>query len=416
MREIVGISDEFFNHLHTADIESFSNVIHYVANNLPYSFTQCQLLGILANVPEQTSDGLILGETPRHGKDIVLDKTDGRVCYLRREVPGLAFPETQILLALFKDHLYGPSHGINLVCLVKAKGGVCGDDPAPWCTLGIAYIEQSYGYPVNKGIHHDVGTPVETAGLDSPFPGRILGNQCLGGEFFATCLAFKGEAHGLLAHLYHPKIMASNPAGLHELEYILAREPAVCKQVIKPVASLYCTSDHVLEKLYLAFRIVRNALGSWCISTPFGFFISAGSLLFRQGEVVFPPCFSDHLMVYHHQAPAVTDGKHKGLEAQDHPVAGMAEYAAYLFSVATTFWEIGVVYNGADREARGILAVLDPVPELARDMVHYIAPVETVVIQEAVEDILACATYLSQSGFRIIIGIFNQQTRKNDEN
>ncbi len=59
---------------------------------------------------------------------------------------------------------------------------------------------------IHIGIHQDVGTYRKTAGLDSSFPGGILGNKRLGGEFLAPGLWFKGETHGFLAHLYHPQI------------------------------------------------------------------------------------------------------------------------------------------------------------------------------------------------------------------
>lgn len=416
MREIVGISDNFFNHVHAAYVKSFSNVIHYVANNLPDSFTQGQFLGILTNVLEQSSDGLIFGETPRDGKDVILDETDCGMCYLRREVPGLAFPESQILLALLEDHLYGPSHGINLVCLVKVNGGVCCNDSAPWCTLGTAHIEHPYGYTIDKGIHHDVAAPVDAAVPDSAFPGCILGNQRLGGEFLTLTLAIKRETHGLLAHLYHPQIMADHTPGRYEPENILARKPAVCQQVVKLIASPYGTSDHVLEKFYLAFCIVLNTLCGRGIRCPSRFLISPGGLLFRQGVVVLLPGFSDDLMVYHHLAPAVTDDKDKGLEAKYHLVAGVAKYTPDFFGVYTSFGKVCVIYDGADRESRVFTALIHPSPELTGDMVHYPAPVETVVVQEAVEDVLAGAAYLCQSGFRIVIWIFYQHTWKNYEN
>lgn len=415
MGEISGIGDDLFDDILAADLKGRGDVIHYFAYDLPYPFAYRQFPGVLTDVLEKSADGLVGGEASGDGEYVVLDEGDGGMGDLGGEVPGLAFPESQVLLGFLENHLDGPSHGVDPIGRVEVKGSVGRDDSAPGGALGAAHVEQPYRDAVHKGVHREIAAPVETACPDGILSGGVSRYQCLGGELLAATPPFKGKAQGSLPHPYHSEIMASDAACRDELQDLPACEPAVGQEVIEPAASLYRPSDHILEKLYLASGIVGDAVRRRGVLPPVLLDVPAPGLLVRQGMRPLPARLSDELVVDDHLAPSVADGEHQGLEAEYHPVGDMAEHPPDVFGVYAPLWIIGVIHYGAYRSPRTLAARLHPSPELPRDVVRYPAPVEAVVVHEAVEDILARTAYRGQTGFGIVIWIPDHHARKGDE-
>lgn len=105
MGEISGIGDDLFDDILAADLKGRGDVIHYFAYDLPYPFAYRQFPGVLTDVLEKSADGLVGGEASGDGEYVVLDEGDGGMGDLGGEVPGLAFPESQVLLGFLENHL-----------------------------------------------------------------------------------------------------------------------------------------------------------------------------------------------------------------------------------------------------------------------------------------------------------------------
>lgn len=388
MREFVRIFDDCFNSLVIANFECFSDDGGYLTYYFPDSLTNGQFHSILTHVFEKSTDSLVVGEPSGCGKYIVLQKHNGRMGNLCGEVPGLAFPQSEILLAVFKNHLYRPTHGVNLISFVEVKICVCGKHSAPWGTFAAAHIKQTHGHVIDESVHYNIVAAMFTTVLHALGFGGTLGYDCLGRNLVTILL--KGKPHAFLSHLYHAEIVAFNASGLDEAYNVFAGEPTVSKQIIKTVSVFYGSPDHILEEFDFTSGVVLHALcrRTFLITR---FLKTTFKLGVGHGMITLLARLSDKFKIKDLLTLTITDGEHLRLESQHHLVGHMAEDTANLFGVQSSLWVIRII----DNEAHGVAGVVGAnrnlAPELAGYVVHDFTPVKTVIIDEPVEHILRCA-------------------------
>ena len=384
MREFVRFLDDCFDGLVVPDIECFGYDGGYITYYFPDSLAYGQLHGILTYILEQSADRFIIGESSGSGEYIVLNESDCGMSNLSREVAGLAFSETEILLAVLEYHLNRPSHCIKLISLVEVKRSVSGKDSAPRGIFAAAYIKQAYGHIFNERVHDNIMAAVSAAVLHALGSGRAPADDGFGRK--SVSVFIEGEPHAPFSHFNHTEIMAFDSSCLDETYDILAGKPTVGQQIIKSKSVLDGSADHFLEQFDFAPGIILHALGGGTILVAL-LLKPAVEFGRRHGMIAILPRFSDKLEINDHLTLSVAYGKYQRLESKYHSMSDMAENAAYHLGMDTSLGIIGVIDNQADRTVGMVGTDRNFAPKLTGDMVHDLAPIETVVVDKPIKHI-----------------------------
>lgn len=388
MSEFVRIFDYGFNGLVVSDVESFGDDGGYLAYDFPDPLAYGQFHRVLTDILEQPSDCLISGKPSGSGEYVVLKESNGGMSNLCGEVAGLAFAEAEILLAILENHLDRPAHRIKFIRLVEVKGGVCCKYAAPWGVFATPHIKQTHCHILNERVHDNIMAAVPTAILHPLGLGGTFADDCSGRKFLSFFA--EGESHAFFSHFNHAEIMAFDSSGLYEAYDVFACEPTVSQKIIKSISVFDGPAYHIFEQLYFALGIVLHAFGSWTFLVAF-FLKPAVQLCLRHGMVAILARLSDKFKINHHLTLSVAYGKHQRLESEYHLMCDVAKNATNLLSMNTTLGIVGVIHNKTDWMVGMISADSDLAPKLPGDMVHDFAPVETIVVDESIENILRCA-------------------------
>lgn len=389
MREFVRIFDNCFNGLVVADFECFSYDGGNLAYDFPNSLTDGQFHSVLTDILEQSSDCLVIGESLGRGEYVVLKEGDGGMCNLSREVARLTFAEAKILLAILEYHFDRPTHCINLICFVEVKGSVCGKDATPWRIFAATHIKQAHSHIFNESVHDNIMTAMPTAVLHALGVGGTLADYGFGRKL--VTILVEGESHALFAHFNHAEIVTFDSSCLDEPNYFLAGKPTVSQKIIKPISAFDGSADHIFEQFYLALGVILHSFDGSALlvallyKTPVKFFR-------RHGMIAILSRLSDEFKVNHQLTLSVTNGKCQRFESKHHLMCDMAENAANLLGMDAPLGIICIINNETDRVAGMIDTDRNLVPELSRDMAHYLTPVKTIVVDKPIKHILRGAT------------------------
>lgn len=384
MREFIRIFDDGFNSLVIADVECFSYDRGYLAYDFPNSLTNGQLFSILADILEQSSDCLIIGESSGRGEYVVLKKSNCRMSYLCGEVSGLAFSKAEVLLAVLEYHFDGPAHCINLIRFVEVKRSVCCKDATPWGILAASHIKQAHSHIFNERIHNNIMTAVPAAVFHALGLGGTFADDSFGRKL--VTILTERESHALFAHFNHTQIMTFDSSCLDKPNCFLARKPTVSQKVIEPISVLDGSADHIFEQFNLALDIILHAFGCGAILVAL-LLKPAVEFGRRHGMIAALARFSNKLEINYHLALTIANGKHQRLESKYHLMSNMAKNTTNLLGMHSSFGIIGIINDTTDRMPGMVSANRHLAPKLSGDMVHDFAPIKIVVVDKPIKHV-----------------------------
>ena len=385
MIEFVRLVEEQVEDLLVLDVEAFRDYADEFKQHTPDSLREGEFHAVHGGILEESADGLVVGEAPGGGEQVVLQGRDGGHCHLRGEVAHLVLAQPEVLLALLEDDLQRPSHGVDLVGLEEAELGVCGDEPVPLAALAAPGEEQPHAASSEGHVNGDV-VAAQPAAVAAPVLGLVEeGDELAGGVVPPLVRILR------LAHLYHAEVVAADAAGSDEADDLRAGEPAVGQHVVETDLVPDDAAYHVKHQGDLAPAVLLDAQGGVGTLPVF-----LGETLFELllPQAVFPvlPRLADEGEVEQHLADAVGYADEQALEAEDHRMRHVGVYPADEFGPDAPLGIVRVVHHQADRlRARGGPALLALVPELARHGGEDLAPVVRLVGDETVKHVLAAA-------------------------
>lgn len=122
----------------------------------PYLLGYGELDCLFGNIPEESSDCLVVAEAFCNGKDVVLYAAQCRGGNLRGKAGALAFAETKIGLAVLEHDFKSPSPGVYLPCLEEIHSSVGCKQSVPFTVLCTAHKEYPYRNTAERGIKDDI--------------------------------------------------------------------------------------------------------------------------------------------------------------------------------------------------------------------------------------------------------------------
>ena len=329
--------------------------------------------------------GLVVGEAPGRGEQVVLHGCDGGHCDLGGEVAHLVLAQPEVLLALLEDDLQGPAHGVDPVGLEESDLAVRGDESVPFAPLVPLAEEQPYAAARKGRVNGDV-VASQAAAVAAPLLGFVEeGDELVGGVLLPVICVLR------LAHLDHTEIVASDMAGGDEPDDLGAGEPAVGQHVVEVYPALDDPAYHIKHQGDLALAVLPNALGGVGV-----LFVLLGEarvkLALLQAVLPVLALLAHKGEVEQHLADAVGYAYEQPLEAEHHRVRHVGEHLADELGLYATLGIVRVVHHQADRSrAFGGPLLLALVPELDGHGGEDLAPVVRLVGDEPVEHVLPTA-------------------------
>lgn len=132
----------------------------YCRDNLlkdsPYLLSNGELDSFSGNIPEETTDSLVIAEAFCDGKNIILQTTQCGGGNLRGKAGVLALAESKVGLAILEYHFKSPASGIYPPSLEEIHYGIGCNQSVPFAVLGPAYKEYPYRNTSKRGIKHDI--------------------------------------------------------------------------------------------------------------------------------------------------------------------------------------------------------------------------------------------------------------------
>ena len=147
MIEFIRAIDKHIDDMFILDAEAFRDFTDELKHHVPDSLGESEFDATNGGILEESPHGLVVGEAPGRGEQVVLHGCDGGHCNLGGEVAHLVLAQPEILLVLLEDDLQGPAHGADPVGLEEAELAVRGDEPAPLALLVPLAEEQPYAAP-----------------------------------------------------------------------------------------------------------------------------------------------------------------------------------------------------------------------------------------------------------------------------
>ena len=286
MTEFIRPIHQHIEDLFILDVEAFCYLSDELKHHIPDSLCESKFHAAFDSVTEESANGLVIRETSGGGEEIVLHGSDGCHGNLRGEVPHLVLSESEVLFAVLKDDLQGPTHGVNPVGFQEVDLPVGGNHPVPFSPL-VALAEEQADITSGKGhVHGDMVAAQATAVITA-----LLGLVEKGCELVG-CISLAFICVLRLAHLDHSEIVALHMTGSDELDDVGAGEPTVSQDVVEVYLLLDDTTDHLHHQHNLALVVFLDALG--CMGFLCMFLEEACvELLLLQAIVLFLPLLSE---------------------------------------------------------------------------------------------------------------------------
>ena len=382
MTEFVRPIQESIEDILILDIETLCDFADHLKHNIPDSLSESELHATLGSILEESADGLVVGEPPGGREQVVLHGRDGGHGNLRGEVAHLVLSESEILLALLKDHFQRPAHRVNSIGLEEIYLAVGSDESVPLAPLVALGEEKAYVASCKDYVNSDVPTAQESAVLASLL--RMV-EDC---DELVGCVLLTFIYVLRLAHLDHTKVMASDVAGSDKQNDLGTGKPTVGQYVVEVDFTLDDATYHLNHQRNLALAVFPNALGGMGILVVF--LGEAGiKLLLLQAMVTLLSGLTDYSEVEQHLADAIGNANEQTLEAKHHRVRHMRVYLADKLRLDATLRVVGIIDHQADR----VCAVTCPlllalVPELERDGGENLAPVIRLIGDKPIEHVL----------------------------
>ena len=159
------------------------------------------------------------------------------VCNLSIEVPSLMASESEILLALLRQHLNAPAYLVGFEALGYAHCHIGGDDDVPVLVVTIFDEEDTYDFLAYEAVDDEV--PAVVLGHLLGFRALIARNHLIHILMESTHVVF------LVIHLAHTEEMHAAVAyGTYGMDEFLAGEPTVTKGISSTKSSLPGTLHH----------------------------------------------------------------------------------------------------------------------------------------------------------------------------
>ena len=382
MSKLIRFVNQCLHDFFIAGGEDLGDGCNQFENRLPDSFADGQLMAVLIHLSEEFSNSLVVHESLHGREDVVLERHEGRTCYLSCEVGRLAFAKSEQSLALLEDDLLGPASGVNPVCLEESQRKVSREQSAPWTTLAATNEEK----PDMRVCKDDIGTHVPASELATVLLLTPL-VQSLDDGRGCKVLALKAVLGlALLTDLYHSDVVALDMAGADKPDYLGACEPAVSQYIAEAYLMLDSPADHLYGEVNLARRVLVKAGLDGCVLIPL-YAVSSGEFLPAHAIVALPALLAKDTEVEQHLADAVGNAEEESLEAEDAAVLEMGVDTPDVLHMAACLGEVRIVNHQAGVVRLVVTADGDLRPELADDVVHQLAPVDTAVVEELIEHI-----------------------------
>ena len=374
-------------HKHIEDLfilgaEAFRDFTDELKHRVPDSLGEGEFNATHGGILEESAHGLVVGEAPCRGEQVVLHGRDGGHCNLGGEVAHLVLAQPEVLLALLEDDLQGPAHGVDSVGLEEVELAVRGDEPVPPAVPAAPGEEQTDAAACKARVNGDV-VAAQPAAVAASLLGLVEeGDELVGGVPLPVVCVLR------LAHLNHAEIVAPDAAGGDEPYDLRAGEPAVGQHVVEADLAPDDAAYHVKHQGDLALAVLPDAHGG------------VGVLLVLLGETgielallqaVLPVlAFLAHKgEVEQRLADAVGDADEQPLEAEHHGMGHVRVYLADELGPDTTLGIVRVVHHQADgSRAFGAPFLLALVPELDGHRGEDLAPVVRLVGDKPVEHVL----------------------------
>ena len=388
MSKFIRFINQCIKHFFIIDGEYLGDGCNEFKNGLPDSFTDSQLVAVLSHLSEEFAYGLIGHET-FHGREyVVLECHEGRACYLRGKVGRLALAKAEQSLTLLEDDLLRPASRVNPVCLEESQREVSREQSAPWTSLAATDEEQT-----DLGVCKvDIGTDVPALELAAVLLLAPL-VQFLDNGRSCELLTFEAVLGlAFFTDLYHADVVTLDMTGADEAHYLGTCKPAVSQYISEVYLMLDSPANHLYGEVYLAHGILINTPLYGNVIIPFCG-VSSGEFLLAHSIVAFPAFFSEDGKVEEHLADTVGNAEKKSLEAEDAAVFKMGVDTSDVLHTPTSLGEVRVINHQAGVRKLMVTADNNLRPELADNMVHQLAPVGTVIVEELIEYIFTTTKF-----------------------
>lgn len=376
----------------------------------PYLLCHRELDSFTAYLPEEFTDGFVIGKASCRGEKIVLDGADCGSCYLRSEGVALAFAESKAYLAILENHLQRPTARIYFPCPCKVHGHVCCKQTVPTSMVCAPCQENADLDASGNSIIDDVVAP-QSAAILLQFLIFAFPDKLERGEFPSSDLVF---CAALLSDLYHAEPVACDMKSMDEFHYIIAGEPTVRQHIFEFKLMADGSADHLLGKINLG-----------CVIGSFAFVKQLACLF---GYLTFLKFHGTHAVVAllaflpkkfeikEQLGNAVRDSHCQTFEPQYRLMTQMGMDAADFLYHASSFLMICIINNNTDILSPVVSAHPYLVPELDAYAPHGLAPVYIRIIEETVERILMCRHDICQSAFSLRTRYFpHSEKRKHQQ-
>ena len=349
----------------------------------PYLLSHGELDCLSGNIPEETSDCLVITEAFCNRENIVLQTAKCGGGNLRCEAGALALAESKVGLAILEYHFKSPTSGIHPPCLEEIHCGIGCEQTVPFAMFSTPHKKDSYRDSAECGIKHDIfAFELAAILLQLEFFAKLHKSGSREVSMFSMifCLA-------VLADLYHAEPMAFYVAAMDEPDNILVGEPAVRQDIAELYTFAYCPLYHFFGKFYLGHVVFLLPLTKYlavmfrCM-TSFEFFgahavVAVLSLLSNDGEVKEKLRYS-------------IGGCHaETFEAKHRLVCKMRINSSDFFNTPACFLMVGIVKNQTYLIGFMVRTQMYPVPQLYRYMPESLSPVYIGIFHEPIEDILS---------------------------
>ena len=385
MTEFVRPIHKHIKDLFILDIEALCDFADNLKYHAPDSLCESNFHTTSGSIHEESSCGLIVGESFGRGEYVVLHGRDDGHRNLRGEVAHLVLAKSKVSFAFLEYDLQRPTLGVNPISLNEIKRTICGNESVPFSPFSALAEEETDVASCEYDIYSNVVASQATAIRASLLRMVEESDKLICGVLPTFIYILRA------AHLYHTEIVTLHMAGGDELDDFGTCKPAVRKDVVKVNLTLDDTAYHLHHQGNLALVILFNTLccmGVRCV------FLGEPrvKLLLLQAIVALLSFLSNEGKVEKHLADAVSDADEESLETEHHRMRHVGVYLADKLSLHASLGIVGVIHHQADR----LCAVSSPLllglaPELERDHGHNSAPVVRFIRQETIERVALTA-------------------------
>lgn len=373
----------------------------------PYLLGYGELDCLFGNLPEETSDCLVVAEAFCNGKYVVLYAAQCSGGNLRGEAGTLAFAETKICLTVLEHNFKSPASGIYLPCVEKIHSGIGCEQSVPFAAVRPAHKKDSYRNASERSVKHNI-VAFELAAVLLQFELLSKLHKRGSGEVSVFGMVF---CFAVITDLYHAEPMAFDMSAMDEPDNLLIGKPTVCQHIAEfyatsngPFYHQFCKLDfgHVIFLLslteHLAFMFGNTA--------PFEF-------LGAHAVVAILPLLSDDDEVEKYLRHTVGNSHTEAFESEYRLVGQMRMNPSYFFYSPSCLLMVGIVKDKTYIIGFMVGTQMYTAPKLCRYMPECFPPVNRRIFHEAIEDILPCLDQRLECAILLIaVSIFYAEARE----